>query len=264
MPFIPRSKRAMKLNTIVLVEENEATQRALGDLLHRGSSKTLSVNEADHVLDEVCLHGACVVVIGSQFADKGEERCDRIGTLEFRTPDVLIRPGVKPFEEPLLPEEVVDGYVANPSGERAGMAQSRCVPHPSASRLENTICFGDIEIDVDRPYVKRSGHTLKMTRSEYNLLLFFINNVDQSITRDIILNEVWGYECYPTTRTVDAHIVKLRKKLEPDPHLPRHLLTVHGVGYRFVMFPATIPTPEDTRVRGEALSQAGVCVTHMS
>jgi len=220
----------MKLNTIVLVEENEATERALDDLLRRGTSKTLSVNEADHVLEEVCVRGACVVVIGSPVADSGGAgRCDRIGTLEFRIPDVQTRRGVEPFHGTLLPHEVVDDYAANASGERAGMARSRCVPHASASRLENRVYFGDVEIDIERRYVKRSGQALKMTRSEYNLLLFFIEHVDQAISRDIILNEVWGYESVIDTRTVDTHVRRLREKLGKAGDIVE---TVRGFGYR--------------------------------
>ena len=82
--------------------------------------------------------------------------------------------------------------------------------------------------------VSRRGEDLKLTPAEYNLLAYFVQNPDRPLTRDMILNSVWGYEFFPNTRTVDAHVVKLRQKLEPDNNTPRHFLTVHGVGYRFV------------------------------
>ena len=106
------------------------------------------------------------------------------------------------------------------------------------------IRFGEVEIDVGRRYIRRSGETVKVTPNEYKLLLFFVRNVDQAITREMILNEVWGYDRYPVTRTVDAHILRLRNKLEPDPRAPRHLITIHGVGYRFLMSPADAPRSE--------------------
>ena len=81
---------------------------------------------------------------------------------------------------------------------------------------------------------RRKGEELKLTPAEYNLLCYFLQNPDRPLTRDMILNSVWGYEFFPNTRTVDAHVVKLRQKLEPDANTPRHFLTVHGVGYRFV------------------------------
>ena len=85
-----------------------------------------------------------------------------------------------------------------------------------------------------RRIVSKEGEAIKMTPAEYNLLTFFVQNPDKPLTRDLILNSVWGYECFPNTRTVDAHVVKLRHKLEPDPAIPKHFLTLHGVGYRFL------------------------------
>ena len=82
--------------------------------------------------------------------------------------------------------------------------------------------------------VTRRGEELKFTPAEYNLLTYFLQNPDRPLTRDMILNSVWGYESFPNTRTVDAHVVRLRQKLEPEPNSPRHFITVHGVGYRFL------------------------------
>ena len=85
-----------------------------------------------------------------------------------------------------------------------------------------------------RSFWSRKGEEVKLTPAEYNLLVFFLQNTDRPLTRDVILNSVWGYNSFPNTRTVDAHIVKLRQKFEADPAVPRHFLTVHGVGYRFL------------------------------
>jgi DNA-binding response OmpR family regulator len=97
--------------------------------------------------------------------------------------------------------------------------------------------FGQVEVDLTRRIVQRSGRELKLTRAEYNLLTYFLQNPDRVLTRKTILNSVWGYDYCPNTRTVDAHVVRLRQKLEPEGARPRHFLTVHGVGYRF------LPTP---------------------
>ena len=80
--------------------------------------------------------------------------------------------------------------------------------------------------------VQRRGQDLKFTPAEYNLLTYFLQNPDRLLTRDMILNSVWGYASFPNMRTVDTHVVKLRQKLEADPNMPRHFITVHGVGYR--------------------------------
>ena len=99
---------------------------------------------------------------------------------------------------------------------------------------EKIIRFADVTVDVGRRRITRSGEVVEVTPAEYNLLLLFIENVDRPLTRDAILNGAWGYDCYPYTRTVDAHVCRLRQKFEPNPAEPRHFLTIHGVGYRFL------------------------------
>ena len=104
----------------------------------------------------------------------------------------------------------------------------------SNGTAEQTVQFADVTVDVGRRKIRRNGEVVEVTRAEYNLLLLFIQNVDRPLTRDAILNAAWGYDCYPNTRTVDAHVCRLRQKFEPNRAAPRHFLTIHGVGYRFL------------------------------
>ena len=80
----------------------------------------------------------------------------------------------------------------------------------------------------------RAGRPVPLTPQEFKILKFFAQNRERVISREELLNEVWGYNCYPSTRTVDNHILKLRQKLEKDPADPVHFVTVHGAGYKFV------------------------------
>ena len=114
------------------------------------------------------------------------------------------------------------------------MARIRAVLRRAAPEDTKVMGFADVEVDLTRRVVSKRGEQLKMTRAEYNLLTFFLQNPDRALTREMILNSVWGYDSLPNTRTVDAHVVRLRHKLEPDSGVPRHFLTVHGVGYRFL------------------------------
>lgn len=97
-----------------------------------------------------------------------------------------------------------------------------------------TYVFDDIRIDFRRAEVTRAGQPVEMAAREYNLLRYFIANRDQVLSRDKLLDEVWGYDAMPVTRTVDVHVGLLRQKLEPNPRQPRYFLTVHGLGYKFV------------------------------
>ncbi len=99
---------------------------------------------------------------------------------------------------------------------------------------ERVLAFADVEVSPERRVVTKKGLEVKFTPAEYNLLTFFLHNPDRPLSRDMILNSVWGYESFPNTRTVDAHVVRLRQKLEADPNCPRHFITLHKVGYRFL------------------------------
>lgn len=90
-----------------------------------------------------------------------------------------------------------------------------------------------MEVGAD-DYVTRAPNEVKVTLAEYKLLVFFLQNAERVLTRDAILNSVWGCEYFSNTRTVDAHVLKLRQKFEDDPGVPRHFVTVHRVGYRFL------------------------------
>ena len=98
----------------------------------------------------------------------------------------------------------------------------------------NVVVFGDVVVSFSSLEVRRNEQLVVLTALEFKTLKYFIQNARRAISRDELLNEVWGYENYPCTRTVDNHILKLRQKLERDPSRPVHFRTVHGAGYKFL------------------------------
>lgn len=96
------------------------------------------------------------------------------------------------------------------------------------------IRFGDVEVDFRRMEIHRAGRQIVLTTHEFKTLGYFLSHPNAVISREELLNRVWGYQHYPTTRTVDNRILRLRRKLEPKPSQPIHFLTVHGTGYKFV------------------------------
>ena len=94
--------------------------------------------------------------------------------------------------------------------------------------------FGDVEVDFDRHEALRGGTRVDLTGKEFEVLRLLAGIAASIVTRERLLDEVWGYEHYPTTRTVDNHILRLRQKLEENPSDPRHILSVYGEGYKFV------------------------------
>jgi two-component system alkaline phosphatase synthesis response regulator PhoP len=94
--------------------------------------------------------------------------------------------------------------------------------------------FGDITVDFRKAEVRRNGELLELSAREFLLLKYFIEHREATLTRDELLNEVWGYHSMPSTRTVDVHVAWLRQKIEPNSRHPQYLLTMHGMGYKFV------------------------------
>jgi DNA-binding response OmpR family regulator len=129
-----------------------------------------------------------------------------------------------------------DDYVTKPFSIRELLARVKAVlrraqPVPKEKELYQ---FGDVEVNLKSCQVSRNGKALEVSSKEFDLLKYFLCHSGEAISRDRLLEEVWGYDRFPTTRTVDAHIVRLRQKVEPRPDDPHFILTVHGVGYKFV------------------------------
>ena len=128
-----------------------------------------------------------------------------------------------------------DDYVTKPFSPRELLARVRAALRRSTRpTTAEKFAFNGIRIDFMKMEIVRHGKPVPLTAQEFKTLKFMVQNAERVITRDELLNEVWGYHNYPSTRTVDNHILKLRQKLEDDPANPVHFRTIHGVGYKFV------------------------------
>ncbi len=128
-----------------------------------------------------------------------------------------------------------DDYVTKPFSLRELLARVRAVlRRPGPRQKFEEVAFGDVRVHLRSRQAFRAGREVRLTRKEFELLRYLLEHRGEVLTRDRLLDEVWGYEQFPTTRTVDTHILRLRQKFEPDPEHPRYILTVHGQGYRFV------------------------------
>ena len=128
-----------------------------------------------------------------------------------------------------------DDYVTKPFSIRELMARVKAVLRRVSPQTANEVYrFSDVEVNIRSNEVLRAGERIDLSAKEFALLAYFISHPAETLSRDRLLDAVWGYENYPNTRTVDTHIVHLRQKLEPNPEEPRFILTVHGSGYKFV------------------------------
>jgi len=166
----------------------------------------------------------------------GLELCRKLRAEGVQTPILMLTARSEEADRVIGLDLGADDYVTKPFSVRELMARIRAILRrtTSSSELPNDLQFGDVEVDFRRYVVRRGGRAVEMTRKEFAILRLLAARAGEVVTRDELLNEVWGYESYPVSRTVDNHIAGLRAKLEKDPAEPQHIQTVHGVGYKFV------------------------------
>jgi DNA-binding response OmpR family regulator len=165
----------------------------------------------------------------------GLELCRRLRAEDVHVPVLVLTARGEEADRVRGLDMGADDYVTKPFSMAELMARVRALLRRSSPGLAATLKFGDVEVDFRSHTVVRGGRAIEMTRKEFSLLRFLASREDTVITRDELLNKVWGFEAYPVTRTVDNHIASLRAKLEADPGRPIYIQTVHGVGYKFVL-----------------------------
>jgi DNA-binding response OmpR family regulator len=219
----------------VLVVEDDATIRSslIRGLTERGHA-VLSAPTAMAGLEQAVSARPDVVVLDLGLPDLDGTAMLRMLRGVSAVPVVVATARDDEAEIVAVLDAGADDYVVKPFGTRELLARIRAMLRRSTQGFDAVLSFADVEVDLDQRVVRRSGEETRMTRAEFNLLAFFLQNPGRALSRDVILNSVWGYESFPNTRTVDAHVVRLRQKLEPEPEIPRHFLTMHGVGYRFL------------------------------
>lgn len=166
----------------------------------------------------------------------GLEVCRQLKSKRPSMPVIMLTARGQEVDKVVGLELGADDYVTKPFSIRELLARIKAVlrrAHVNAAEQES-FAFGDVEVNVRSCQVSRKGKSLEFSSKEFDLLKYFLGHPGETLSRDRLLEEVWGYDHFPTTRTVDAHIVRLRQKLEPKPDEPRFILTVHGTGYKFV------------------------------
>jgi len=150
-------------------------------------------------------------------------------------PIIILSASAGEADKVLLLELGADDYVTKPFSRRELVARVHAVlRRVRAPKVADNYTFDDVAVDFAKMELTRKGEVVAFTPQEFKVLRYFVRNPERVVSRDELLNEVWRYNGYPSTRTVDNHMVKLRRKLEDDPSNPTHFRTVAGAGYRFV------------------------------
>ena len=170
-------------------------------------------------------------------ASLGCDFCRKVANLIPSLPLLVLSGSSNVADKVHLLEMGADDYVTIPFSPRELVARLRALMRRASRRSPDDAdiyVFADVMVDFSKGEITRAGEKIGVTPKEFKTMQFFARNTQRVISRDELLNEVWGYQNYPCTRTVDNHMLKLRQKLESDPSYPLHFLTVYGRGYKFL------------------------------
>lgn len=227
---------AVNLGTILIIEDDPRMQTTLQRTFAQEHYATVIAGDGQTGLDLFRRERPVAVVLDLILPHiSGRELCKTFKQSADDVPVLVLSAISEVADKVLLLELGADDYVTKPFSPRELTARVQAAIRRQRKPVPRHVYqFGDCEVDFSRMTIRRAGKPVVITAHEFKLLKYFTENAERVLTRDVLLNEVWGYNFYPTTRTVDNQILKLRQKLEPDPANPKHLLTIYGAGYKFV------------------------------
>src|SRR5215813_9356633 len=235
------------MDTVLVVEDSRAMQRTLQRLLEADSLQVQIASDGIAGLEAFRKQPPSAVLLDLKLPGlSGKELCREFKSFAASVPLVVLSANAEVEDKVLLLELGADDYVTKPFSPKELLARVRRAmrrAEPSLQTVSHMITkpvsreiltFGDARVDFTSMEATRAGKSITLTTQEFKLLKYLASSPGRVISREELLNEVWGYQNYPSTRTVDNHILRLRQKLERDPANPVHFRTVHGVGYKFV------------------------------
>lgn len=166
----------------------------------------------------------------------GLDVCRTLRRRGIETPILMLTARSEETDKVVGLEVGADDYVTKPFSIKELLARIRAHLRRATNQVVEIECFsfGDVELNFKKYAARKGGHALDLSPREFEILRYLIRRQGEIVTRDQMLDEVWGYDNNPVTRTVDNHIARLRQKIERDPSDPQHIVTVHRLGYRFI------------------------------
>jgi two-component system alkaline phosphatase synthesis response regulator PhoP len=227
---------------ILLVEDEPTLSLLLQERLEKEGYSVSPCRDGEQGLSEALRGSADLVVLDIRLPKRnGFDVCRELRRHGLNLPVLMLtaRSDVKDRIKGL--KIGADDYLAKPFDVNELLARIealfRRVTNLPPQLIDSLFCFADLIVDLKKAEVLRSGEPLELTAKEFGLLQYFIANPNERLSRQTLMQQVWGYKQVLNTRTVDLHIAQLRQKIEPNPKRPRHILTIFRLGYKFVPFP---------------------------
>jgi DNA-binding response OmpR family regulator len=221
---------------ILIVDDEPEMLRGLEDNLQFEGYQTVTAGDGKKGLALALSEAPDLILLDVMMPGmSGWDLCRELRHRGLDVPVIMLTARGEEVDRVLGLELGADDYVTKPFSLRELMARIRAVlRRPGPRQKFEEFAFGSVRVHLRARQAFKGGHEVRLTRKEFDLLRYLVEHPGEVITRDRLLDEVWGYERFPTTRTVDTHILRLRQKFEDDPERPAHILTAHGQGYRFV------------------------------
>ncbi|MBD3225554.1 MAG: response regulator [Caldithrix sp.] len=226
------------MKRILIVEDEIQMQSGLQDNLEFDGYEVEAVADGQTAIDKISTESYDLIILDVMLPEKsGFDVCKETRQKGINTPILMLSAKTDEIDKVRGLEFGADDYVAKPFSLRELLARVKALLRRSPTLDEENIQsvkMGLLEVDLKRYQAQRDGKVVSMTHKEFEILKYFLAHKNVSISREQLLNDVWGYPEDISSRTIDNFIVKLRQKMENDPAYPQHLITVHGVGYKYV------------------------------
>ncbi len=221
---------------ILIVDDEPEMIRGLVDNLQFEGYQTITAGDGERGLALALSEAPDLIVLDLMMPGlSGWDVCRTLRQKGLDIPVIMLTARGEEVDQIRGLEMGADDYVTKPFSLRELLARIRAVlRRPGPRQKFEVFALGEFRLHLRTRQAFKAGREVGLTRKEFELLRYLVEHRGEILTRDRLLNEVWGYERFPTTRTVDTHILRLRQKFETDPERPAYIVTVHGQGYRFV------------------------------
>ncbi|HEY6950877.1 MAG TPA: response regulator transcription factor [Bacteroidota bacterium] len=225
------------MKKILIVEDDKAIVRGLTENLKKENFDVDSAGDGERGYEMARSAKYDLVILDLMLPKLGGlDICKRLRTEKVEVPVLMLTSKKEEVDKVLGLELGADDYVTKPFGIRELIARVNALlrrQSPIVTSL-NECTFGDVHVDFKKQEAKKGKRAVEMSAKEFELLKYFAEREGEVLTRAQLLDDVWGYDVAPTTRTVDNYVLSLRKKVEDNPSKPKHFITVHTAGYKFV------------------------------
>jgi DNA-binding response OmpR family regulator len=224
------------MERVLVIEDDRAVQKALRRLFEAEGYAVDVASNGSEGLEKFRAAVPSALVLDLRLPGvPGQDVCREVKQAAPGVPIIILSAKSEVTDKVLLLELGADDYVTKPFSPRELLARVRAAVRRSGrGTVGETFGFGEVAVNFTKMELTRGGKLVALTAQEFKILKFMSENQERVVSREELLNEVWGYQNYPSTRTVDNHIMRLRQKLEKDPSNPLHFRTVHSAGYKFV------------------------------